>query len=264
MTALLLIGCGNMGRALLARWAETLAAEFSPIIVVEPNAASLPKNISQVKQISELPEAFAPGVVVLAVKPQSLESLLPEIGKKFGNAPTYLSIAAGKTLGFYESILPKPASIVRSMPNTPAMVGEGMTALIGNGSLSAQGKSAATKLMSAVGETVWLESEDQMDAVTAISGSGPAYFFTFMANLVEAAVKNGLAPEVAEQLVKQTAMGAAKLAKNSSDGLCTLTKNVTSPGGTTAAALAVFENGKALENVVNDAVSAAIKRAREL
>ena len=259
MTSLLLIGCGNMGSALLARWVDAFA-----VTVVEPNEVALPKNVSQAKQLSDLPQNFSPEIIVLAVKPQSLEEILPAIAKRFGNTPTYLSIAAGKTIAFFEQHLGQGAGVVRAMPNTPAMIGQGMTVLCQNGAVSPIGHNHATALMNAVGETLWLEDEKLMDAVTAISGSGPAYYYIYMAALVEAAVKQGLAPEIAEKLVIQTAIGASHMASVSGEGLCTLIQNVTSPNGTTDAARAVLEKDNVLQSLISEAVAAAVKRAKEL
>ncbi len=256
MTPLLLIGCGNMGSALLARWGDSFS-----VTVVEPNA---PITIPHVKQISALPENFAPAIIVFAVKPQQLAELLPDVAKRFGSTPTYLSIAAGKTIAFFEQHLGQGAGIVRSMPNTPAMIGQGMTALCQNGSVSTDGRKIATELMNAVGDTLWLESETLMDAVTAISGSGPAYIYYIIECMVAAGVKQGLSHAQASQLALKTCAGAASLAAQSPKDVVELRKNVTSQGGTTEAALAILQKNNALQNLIEEAVSAAVKRAKEL
>ena len=263
-TPLLLLGCGNMGSALLSRWCETLSHVFAPIYVVEPTPKKKIEGVHFVEHVDALPKNFSPAMIVLAVKPQSLDVVLPTLAKKFFGEVTYLSIAAGKSLAYYEKLLGQGASIVRAMPNTPAMIGEGITAMVGNKTLSYEGRTHATQLMATVGETIWLDDEKLMDAVTAISGSGPAYYYIYMAAQVEAAVKHGLAPEIAEKLVIQTAIGSAKLASLSDEGLCTLINNVTSPNGTTAAARAVLEKDGALEKLVSAAIAAAVKRAGEL
>lgn len=260
-TPLLLIGCGNMGGALLVRWQETLSQKFSPIHVVEANAKI---DMPHVKKISDLPQNFSPAVIVLAVKPQQMEELLPQAAERFGTTPTYLSIAAGKTLAFYEKYLGQGAGIVRAMPNTPAMVGKGMTALIGNSSLTKKGREQGTALMSAVGEVLWLEHESQMDAVTAISGSGPAYFFYFMECLTQAGIKQGLSKEDAEMLALATCAGSAELAHQHHIGFEELRRQVTSPGGTTEAALKVLQHDHALKDLVEKAVAAAVLRAQAL
>jgi pyrroline-5-carboxylate reductase len=265
MSSLLLIGCGNMGSAMLSRWLANPPSALKHFYVVEPNV--LPVGLDGVthhKDIASLPASLSPDVIVLAVKPQQMDAILPALAKRFGNKPTYLSIAAGKKIAFYETALGNSASIARAMPNTPAMIGEGISALVGNTHLSYEGRTLVTQLLSAVGETLWLDDESLMDVVTAISGSGPAYFFTFMAALVEAGVENGLAPEIAEKLVKQTAIGASLLASQSDESLGNLTKKVTSKGGTTEAALEKFLENKALDHLVTDAVVAAVQRAKTL
>ena len=263
MTSLLLIGCGNMGSALLSRWCEKLGGNFSPITVVEPSDIVTPENVTRVKQISDI-ENVNPTVVVLAVKPQQLETVLPELAKKISGAPTFLSIAAGKNLAFYEKHLGQGAAIVRAMPNTPALIGEGMTAMVANKHLEESGKSHVTQLMATVGDTLWLADEQLMDAVTAVSGSGPAYFYYMVECLIAAGITNGLTHEQATQLAVTTFVGSAKLASHSAMMVEELRKQVTSPGGTTAAALSVFQDNEQLHTLVETAVAAAIKRAQEL
>lgn len=264
MKNLLLIGCGNMGSALLARWSNSRLGHVSEFMVVDPTPIHTSKIISQVKQLSELPKNYSPSIIVLAVKPNQLDEVLPTLKKQFGATTTYLSIAAGKTLSYYEHHLGAKASIVRAMPNTPAMIGEGMTALVGNNALTYEGRTTANELMEAVGEAIWLDDEKLMDVVTAISGSGPAYFFSFMAHMVEAAVAHGLSPQTAETLVKQTALGASALALDSDKGLCDLIKNVTSKGGTTEAALGAFNHNDSFNKLVVEAVQAAINKAKSM
>lgn len=259
MTSILLIGCGNMGGALLTRWQ---ALNFS-ITVIEPQAIAY-TSVTHLKTLAELSSGYHPDLVVLAIKPQQLDGLLPQLAARFGVKTTYLSIAAGKTLTYFAAHLGKGVGIIRAMPNTPAMIGEGMTALIGNLHMTPATRDLVTHLMQTVGKVIWLDNESQMDIVTAISGSGPAYFFSFMACMIEAAVKGGLSPDMAEKLVKQTAIGASVLATESKVGLCDLVTNVTSKGGTTEAALGVFNKNDALNTLVHEAVNAAIKRSKEL
>lgn len=265
MIPLLLIGCGNMGGALLSRWRESLMGEFSPLIVVDPAAnIAAGGGVSQVAQLTDIPADFEPGIVVIAVKPQQMDELLPALAERFGVGPVYLSIAAGKTLSYYETYLGERAKVVRAMPNTPAMVGKGMTGLVGNVSLTPHGKEAATRLMDAVGKTLWLASEDQMNAVTAISGSGPAYFFYMLECLVEAGKKQGLAEDQAALLALQTCVGSADLAAASNASFAEQRRRVTSPKGTTEAAISVLEKDGALKKLIENAVVAAIARAKEL
>lgn len=263
MTKILLIGCGKMGGALLASWTRN-AHDARSITVVEPNVKTRLKNVSYVKQIAELPKNFSADIVVIAVKPQQLDETLPALAKQLKCSPTYLSIAAGKKLAYYEKQLGKSASLVRAMPNTPAMVGEAMTGMVGNKKLTAKGRKLADQLMNEAGEVLWLKDEKLMDAVTAISGSGPAYIFYLIECLVKAGMKQGLSEDAATLLATQTCFGSAYYAFQSDDDAATLRENVTSKGGTTAAALAVFQKDKALEKLVANAVTAAVKRAKEL
>lgn len=253
---ILLIGCGNMGGALAKGWLPN----GHNVSAVEPN--TVPLGVVHYKTLADISPSLTFDVLVLAVKPQQLNDVLPSIAARFGTKPTYLTIAAGKKLAYYQQHLGSDARIIRAMPNTPAMVEAGMTALIATPNVT--NKEQYSALLDTVGSSAWLLSEDQMDAVTAISGSGPAYFFTFMAALVEAGVKQGLTPEAATHLVLQTAIGSAILAANSDDGLCDLAAKVTSKGGTTEAALNVFNKDDALAKLVNDAVSAAVTRSKEL
>ncbi len=253
---ILLIGCGNMGSALAKGWLPNGHA----VSAVEPNA--VPFGVVHHKSLSDIPHSEQFDVIVLAVKPQQIDSALPDIKARFGTSPTYLTIAAGKKIAYYQQHLGSDARIVRAMPNTPAMVEAGMTALFATKNVT--NKEDIGALMDTVGSTAWLISEDQMDAVTAISGSGPAYFFTFMAAMVEAGIKQGLTAESATHLVLQTAVGASILAAQSDVGLCDLAKQVTSKGGTTEAALNVFNHNDALAKLVDDAVAAAVQRSKEL
>jgi len=264
MHSLLLIGCGNMGSALLTRWVER-ANIISHFWVVDPNnTPTSTQTLSHAKNIDELPKDYSPDIIVLAVKPNQLEMILPELAARFKNTATYLSIAAGKTLSLYEKSLGANAQIVRAMPNTPAMIGEGMSAMVGNASLTIEGRALATELMALAGETLWLESEAMMDAATAISGSGPAYFFYFMECLLAAAMDQGFTHQQAETLVYQTATGSTLLAQASEEELATLRARVTSPGGTTQAALEQLMGGDALKKLMAEAVNAAINRAKTM
>jgi len=210
--------------------------------------------------LSKLTSDIKTDIIVFAIKPQQMGEALPAYAKRFGAKPLYLSIVAGKTLAFLAQALGKDAALVRAMPNLAAIIGEGMTALAANTQVSGAQKETAEALMRAVGEILWVE-EKMMDAVTAVSGSGPAYFFLLMEALQKAAIKGGLTPEQANELVRQTAKGSALLAED--DAFDALRKNVTSPGGTTEAALKILQEG-GFEKLVCDAVEAAMRRAHEL
>ena len=256
---LLLLGAGKMGGALLASWRRT-GWKASQITVVDPHA-----NHNDVRSVASLAEATGVwDAIILAVKPQSMDSVLPVLGERMKEgAPLLLSIAAGKTIAYFEKHLPA-SSIVRAMPNTPALIGMGITALIANTRTTEAQKQLADALMKAAGQTIWLEDETQMDAVTAISGSGPAYMFLLLEALTEAGKTQGLPDPLSRKLAEQTMLGSAALAAQSEESLAQLRKNVTSPGGTTEAALKILMQNDALQNLVRDAVAQAVQRSKEL
>lgn len=263
MTTLLLVGCGKMGGALFARWTQTHPAGLKHFAIIDPVTKPLHSPIVEiVSDISTLPENIHPAVIVFAVKPQNLGALLPLYAQRFGEKPLYLSIAAGKSLAFFESHLGAKTPIVRAMPNTPAQIGEGITVLCANASVSETQKKTAETLMRAVGKTLWVDDERLMNAVTAISGSGPAYVFLFMEVLARAAQASSIPEKMAVELVRQTVRGSAMLAE--SEAFETLRKNVTSPGGTTEAALAALLKDQRFEALLKEAVQAAIQRAGAL
>jgi pyrroline-5-carboxylate reductase len=204
-------------------------------------------------------------LIVLAVKPQITDIALSPLAHRVSSTATVLSIIAGINSASLANLLglPNDDAVVRSMPNTPALVGEGMTGLFSNSDQRLQGRLLAERVMSTVGQCVWVDNESDLDVVTAISGSGPAYFFLFMESLADAAVELGLSPQTAHQLSVQTALGAAKLAQTSDDALARLRDNVTSPGGTTEQAIKSFEASE-LRTIVMSATRAAKKRSIEL
>ncbi|MBI5120761.1 MAG: pyrroline-5-carboxylate reductase [Rhodospirillales bacterium] len=258
---ILLVGCGRMGSALLDGW---IGKGFDPkaIVVVEPGR--LPDGVCGVADALDIPQTFKPDVVLLAVKPQMMDAVLPPYAR-FAEHALFLSIAAGRTLASFERILGANAAVVRTMPNTPAAVGRGITVACANRMATALQKARAEELLSAVGEVGWVGDEGLIDAVTAVSGSGPAYVFLLAESLAKAGEKAGLAPELARQLARATVAGSGELLYRSELAASTLRENVTSPGGTTAAALAVLmaESG-GLQELVDKAVAAAAKRSREL
>jgi pyrroline-5-carboxylate reductase len=265
-SSLLLVGCGKMGSALLARWQHTHPAGIQHFFVVEPDHyhANTPL-VTWVTSLESLPGDFVPDIIVFAVKPQLLPSLLPEYRARFSGAhPLFISIAAGKTLRAFSTQLGEHARVVRAMPNTAALIGEAMTVLCAAPSVSAAARNIATQLMQAVGQVIWIEDESQMDAVTALSGSGPAYVFLFLESLTNAGVAAGLPPDVARSLAIKTVSGSCALAAQSSEPFEILRKNVTSPGGTTEAALGILMNDGKFEKLLTEAVSKAVKRSHEL
>lgn len=263
-SSLLLVGCGKMGSALLARWQEDKPAGLAHFYVIEPHSgAHLSSASSSYASLDALPETITPDIIVFAVKPQALAELLPLYAKRFGDTPLYISIAAGKPISFFAEQLGEHARIVRAMPNTPALVGEAMSALCARTTLAEASRHLASELMQAVGKVVWVE-EEQMHAITALSGSGPAYVFLFLDALTQAGVALGLSQNNARTLAMQTVAGSCQLAAESHESLEQLRKNVTSPNGTTQAALDVLMQKDALMQLMEAALRAAARRSEEL
>lgn len=267
-TQIVLIGCGKMGSALLESWAGQSSVRYD-IHVVEtsdrlPPISSPSVTISHHHSIEEIPVEVAPAIILFAVKPQSLHEVVAACFAEFGLDPLYLSIAAGKKLQYYQQQMDKEARIVRAMPNTPALVGRGVTVMVGTPNMTPEDKHTAQVLMEACGLALWIEDEAQMDVVTAISGSGPAYVFYFMECLTRTAMDHGLEEDMARTLVMHTLLGSAELALLSNEPINMLRRNVTSPGGTTEAALEYLMNPSGMLPLLQQAVEAAIKRAGQL
>jgi len=265
---LLLVGCGKMGGALLAGW---LKQGVSPkdVTIVEPNQDAATDfvqrfGVNAVASAEQLPNGYAPDVVVVAVKPQIMNEVLPPYAKLVAANPVFLSIAAGKTIASFEAILGKDAAIVRAMPNTPASVGRGITVGCANANVSAAQAAQCKTLLSAVGLVEWVDDEQLLDAVTALSGSGPAYVFLLVEAMSHAGRMAGLAPELSDKLARATVAGAGELLHQSPLSAATLRENVTSPGGTTAAALGVLMGSHGLKELMTEAIAAATQRSREL
>ncbi|MEQ9487612.1 MAG: pyrroline-5-carboxylate reductase [Alphaproteobacteria bacterium] len=265
MTEIVLVGCGNMGFAMLQGW---LSSDPSlSVHVVEPNddyrQRAAEAGAVAVAGIEDL-KADRPMLIILAVKPQAMADVVPPYSVYVETGSTFVSIAAGTTIATLLTLLGKDAPIIRCMPNTPAAIGAGMMVCCRNGSVGEAAVDLTTRLLSASGAVEWLDDEGLMDAVTAVSGSGPAYFFHFVECLADAGAKAGLPHDVALTLAKQTAMGAGRLVAESEDDPAELRKKVTSPGGTTAAALSVFMEDGRLQALVEKAVLAARDRGVEL
>jgi pyrroline-5-carboxylate reductase len=267
---ILLVGCGKMGGALLSGWIEAGRAP-SAITVVEPEAAAfaravapLPLGIGHVKSPHELSGAYRPDVVVLAVKPQMMDEVAPSFRRYADDGIAVLSIAAGRTIDYFQDALGKRAAIVRAMPNTAASIGRGISAAIANAHVTAAQHALCEELLAAVGEVVWLTDEEQMDAVTAVSGSGPAYAFLLTECLAKAGAEAGLPAALAARLARATVAGAGALLVVSPEEPAKLRQNVTSPGGTTEAALKILMAPAGLQALMTKAVAAAAKRSREL
>ncbi|MEI8395670.1 MAG: pyrroline-5-carboxylate reductase [Rhodospirillaceae bacterium] len=262
---LLLVGCGKMGSALLNGWLA--AGSASRIAVVEPNDlldVNERERVLRCASADALPLRFAPEVVVFAVKPQVLGTVVPDYRRFIGPGTVFLSIAAGKPVAWFEDRLASAAAVVRAMPNTPAAVGRGITAAYANAAVTEQQRERCEALLRAVGDVAWLEDEALIDPVTAVSGSGPAYVFLVIEALAAAGVAAGLPQELAMRLARATVSGAGELAYRSIDPAAVLRQNVTSPGGTTEAALKLLMAPDGIQPLFDRAVAAATARARQL
>lgn len=264
---ILLVGGGKMGGAMLAGWLKR-GVTPADILVIEPNgeAAAALRNQYKVGVSDSLPQRLErpPRMVIFAVKPQVLAAVAPPYQRFVAPDTAFLSIAAGKTIAFFERHLGSNAAIIRAMPNTPAAVGRGITVLFANPGVSQAQRDFCTTLMTTVGDVRWAASESQFDAVTAVSGSGPAYVFLLIECLAEAGVAAGLPAALAMDLARATVAGSGELAAQSSEPAETLRRNVTSPGGTTAAALEVLMGQDGLQRLMTRAIAAAAARSKEL
>jgi pyrroline-5-carboxylate reductase len=263
-----LVGCGNMGYAMLSGWLKSGRLAASDAVVVEPNAdlrkRAAALGVTAVAGAADLKEDLAPRLIVIAVKPQVIRDVLPAYRRFAGSDATFLSIAAGTRIALFEEILGTGAAIVRCMPNTPAAIGKGMMVVVSNAHVTSDADAFVEALLETSGRVARIADEDGMDAVTAVSGSGPAYVFHFIECLTEAAKKAGLPVETAALLAMQTVYGAACLAAESGEAPGRLREQVTSPNGTTAAALAVLMGDNRLADLMAEAVEAARKRSVEL
>lgn len=244
-----------MGSAMLTGWIKS-GIKADNIRVIDPYTS--PEGVKRFKTLNEL-DFFEPDYVVVAVKPQMLVDTLPAL-KKFKNA-VFISIAAGKRIQLFKNILGTD-KIVRAMPNLPALIGEGVTGIYAENLDDKQAEIG--RLFNSLGKTVWLKSEDMVDSITAISGSGPAYVFLFIQSLIEAAQELGFEEIDAKNIATQTVLGSAKNVEYSTESAVILKENVTSKGGTTAAALSVLEDNNALKELVKEAAKAAFARSKEL
>ena len=258
---LVMLGCGKMGSALLSGWLEQ-GMDPRSVWILDPKPSEWVFSCG-VRINEMLPND--PAVVLVAVKPQMMGEALPRL-QRFGAATSlFISVAAGTPISAFEDVLGRSTPIVRAMPNTPAAVGQGITALIGNDCATNTEIVEAQNLMSAVGQTILLQNEGQIDAVTGISGSGPAYVFHLIETLAQAGVEQGLPLEMAMQLAQATVAGAGALAIQSGESAAQLRINVTSPNGTTQAALEVLmRDNSGLQSLMTSAVNAATKRSQEL
>ena len=258
---IVVVGFGNMGQALVRGWfAKGRGA--SSMRVVEPAAAA--RAVARDLGVAVEDGVGAADVVVLAVKPNQLADVLPRCGAAVRSGAVFLSIAAGKTLAEIGKGLGGDVGVVRAMPNTPAAIGRGMTALVANAAASRVQRALCGELLAAVGSVAWLDDERHMDAVTAISGSGPAYVFLLIECFEQAAIELGLDAALARQLALATVAGASAYAADAREAPAELRRRVTSPKGTTQAALDVLMAEPGMRELLVRATDAAARRSREL
>lgn len=258
---ILLVGCGKMGGAMLAGWREAGRG----VAVVEPHAP-IPDPSGLVAAVAgpgDLPADFSPSAVVLAVKPQEAARVVPAYAR-FASSAVFVSIMAGKTVAGLDAMLGGGARIVRAMPNTPAAVRKGVTACFAGAGVTEPQRHLADLLLAAVGKVAWVAEEGMIDAVTAVSGGGPAYVFLLAEVMEAAAVAEGLPPDLARLLARETVAGSGALLAASTEDAAQLRKNVTSPGGTTAEALKVLMAEEAWPALMTRAIAAATARSRAL
>ncbi|GBQ32506.1 pyrroline-5-carboxylate reductase [Gluconacetobacter sacchari] len=261
---LLLVGCGQMGGAMLAGW---LADGLAPSVILDRHRDDIPAPHKVARQASDLPDDFAPALIVLATKPQKAAEILPAIARFARHAPV-LSVMAGKTVGgltaSLESVGTEAAVVIRAMPNTPSAIGQGMTVCYAPPAATEAQRALCTRLLSAVGDVAWVAEEAQMDAVTAVSGSGPAYVFLLAELMEQAGIAQGLPAGLARRIARRTVSGAGALLAQSESDAADLRRRVTSPGGTTQAALDILMAPTAWPATMEAAIAAAARRAREL
>jgi pyrroline-5-carboxylate reductase len=260
-SGMVLLGCGKMGGAMLEGWLAR-GVEPGSVLVIDPGA---PDWLAErgVRVNDDLPDSA--GIVVLAVKPQIMADAIGQVAPLGRGETVFLSVAAGTTIAWLEDQLGAETPIVRAMPNTPAAIGRGITAITGNDAAGTKALDMAEALLKAVGKVARVAEEEQMDAVTAVSGSGPAYVFHLIEAMADAGAELGLPRDLALTLALETVAGAGALAQEADEKPGQLRENVTSPGGTTAAALNVLmDEDRGFRPLLLEAMRAAAERGREL
>jgi pyrroline-5-carboxylate reductase len=262
--SLVLVGAGKMGGAMLDGWiARGLA--LKRIVVIEPQPGKAVKALARRGlKLNPKGKAAEASAIVIAVKPQTAPEAVPPLRPYVGKTTLVLSIMAGRTLRFLEQSLPPGTAIVRAMPNTPAAIGRGISVAVANAKASARQRKLATDLLAAIGTVEWVTDEALMDAVTALSGSGPAYVFLLAEAMTKAGIAAGLPAQLAARLARETVAGSGELLHRSALDAATLRQNVTSPGGTTAAALELLMGPGGFDELLTRAIAAATRRGREL
>ena len=264
--SLILAGCGKMGGAMLEGWVR-MGLRGDAVTVLDPHASPALVAFCDQHDIGLNPSVGsygAPEVLVLGIKPQMLDEAAADLSPLAGPDTLVVSILAGKTIADLRARLPEAGAVVRAMPNLPASVQRGITGCAASADASAAQRATTDALLSGIGHVEWLPSEDLIDAVTAVSGSGPAYVFLLAEALADAGAKAGLPADLAQRLARATVAGAGELLHQAPESAEQLRKNVTSPNGTTAAALAVLMAEDGFGPLLERAVAAAAKRAHEL
>ena len=262
---IVLVGAGNMGGAMLFGWLKN-GVPPENVLVIDPAPSEATKGRlaeAGVRHATQAPADISASILFIAVKPQVMDAVLPPLKGLVGSETVVVSVAAGKTLKSIENAL-GDAGMVRAMPNTPAMVGRGVTGAFANARVSAEQRQSVHDLLKVSGPVEWVATEADIDSVTAVSGSGPAYVFYLVECMAEAGRKLGLPADLAMRLARETVAGAGELLHQSTEEAAQLRKNVTSPGGTTAAALSVLMADDAMQPLFDKAIEAARTRAQEL
>lgn len=264
--SIVLVGAGNMGGALLGGWLNDGIAVKS-VTVIDPSPADHMKEMlsnAGVQHEASAPTDLFPDILILAVKPQIVDKVIPAVGHLVGDHTAVVSVAAGKTIAQLENRIGKECAVVRAMPNTPALVRRGITVACPNDLVTDVQKSRVERLLLAAGSVEWVMDEPLIDAVTGVSGSGPAYVFYLAECMAMAGMRAGLPEALARKLASETVSGAGELLARSDKAPQILRENVTSPNGTTAAALEILMGENGMRKLLEDAVLAATKRSREL
>jgi len=267
MNKILLIGCGHMGNSLLDAWFKKTNNSF---VIIDPKNykhinTKYKKRVKTYKFFKEININIKFDVVIFAVKPQSIIDVMDEVSSyNFSSSTLFLTIIAGKKISFFEKYLQIKSQVVRIMPNMPALVYEGMSCSVSNKHVTKSNKSKTDILLSSIGKNIWFKNEKFLDLVTAISGSGPGYFFLFIHFLETSAIEMGFNKKIAKQLVHQTAYGSIKLLVNGSLTAEELSKKIAVKGGTTEAALDILKNKNKFKNIIKKAIHAAHKKSTQL
>jgi len=265
---ILLVGCGKMGTALLRGWIDH-GLPKDEVMVVEPQAAAgqlirTELGVEVVAEAGEIASEFHCRAAIFAVKPQMMADVLPHYAKRMTDDTLVISIAAGTSIARFEHAFGEETPIVRAMPNTPAAIGQGVTALFANRHVDKSQQRLAEALMAAVGTVHWIDDEALMHPITAMSGGGPAYVFLLIEALAQAGIASGLPEDLAWPMARSTVIGSGALAAAGDDTAATLRQNVTSPGGTTEAALQVLMAADGIQPLLDRAIAAATGRSEEL